>query len=95
MGLSLSGELHQAYDGGKVSLSCQVEVLKGFKRECPTSKAENHLGRPCRWEFVRKFGLIPRSDRDVFALQIFMTVSPSLCLHQSPAIVERGDKLFQ
>lgn len=95
MGLSLSGELLLADDGGKVTLSSQVEVLKEFKRDCPSSKTVDHPGRPCRWECVRKFGLIPQSDRNVSALQMFITVSPSLCLYQTPVIVASEEELFQ
>lgn len=40
-------------------------------------------------------GLIPQCDRDVLALQMFITVSPSLCLQQSPVVVEREVLLFQ
>lgn len=94
MGLSLSGGLLLADDERKVSLSSQVEVLKGFKRECPSSKTVDHPGRPCRWECARKFGLIPQSDRDVLASQMFITVSPSLCLYQSSVAVERRRSYF-
>lgn len=95
MDLSLSGGLLLADDGRKESLSSQVEVLKGFKRECSSSKTVDQPGRPCRWECVSKFGLIPQSDRNVLALQMFITVSPSLSLYWSPVVVEREDKLFQ
>lgn len=40
--------------------------------------------------------LIPQGDRDVVALQMFITVSPSVCLHQSAVIAEgREDWLFR
>lgn len=79
----VSGETLQEVDEGGTKASASFPGgPKGIKKACPSSETGGPSGRSQPLGAWKKDGLSSPTWRGVFALQMFLSVCPSLCLQR-------------